>query len=134
MMTRRSQKSLPMLGPLEQAVLEQLWRVGECDVIEAHAAVASRTGTSVNTVGSSMERLYRKGLVWRHKVSHAYRYKPTLTRDDFVARRLIESAGGLESLASKGLLASFLDLVTDEDHKALDELEKLIAKKRQTKQ
>lgn len=129
-MAGRKYSPLPTLGPLEQAVLEYLWRAGESDVIGVHAAVSSRSGVSVNTVGSALERLHRKHLVRRDKVSHAYRYRAAMGRDDFLARRLVTGAGGLDSFARSGLLASFLDLVTEADRKALDELERLIAEKR----
>lgn len=118
------------LGELEVAVLEHLWRVGEADVAECHAAVGARRGISLNTVGSSLERLHRKGVAGRWKVSHAYRYRPALARDAFYARRALEAAGGKRALASEGLLAAFVDLVTDADAATLDQLEALIAQKR----
>jgi predicted transcriptional regulator len=120
----------PVLGELERAILRYLWRVGDADVVQAHAAVAVRRNISVNTVGSALERLYRKRLVSRWKVSHAFRYRPALDQESFVVRQFADSVGGLRALASRGLLASFLDLVTDADKDALDELESLIAKKR----
>ena len=126
----RSHKVLPVLGELERTILRYLWRAGDADVVQAHAAVAARRNISVNTVGSALERLYRKGLVSRWKVSHAFRYRPALNQENFVVRQLADSVGGLRALASSGLLASFLDLVTDADKDALDELERLIAKKR----
>lgn len=129
-MTRRLRGPLPRLGELEQAVLEHLWRAGESDVARAHGAVGERRGISVNTVGSALERLYRKGLASRVKISHAYRYTPALDRDAFRARRLAEAAGGTRALASEGLLAAFVDLVADTNSGALDRLENLIAEKR----
>jgi predicted transcriptional regulator len=126
-------QALPELGPLERAALEYLWESGEADVIGTHAALARRTGISVNTIGSALERLYKKGLLQRSKVSHAYVYKPALTRSAFFARQVLDSAGGFKSLADSGLLSSFLDVVADVDSKALDQLEELIAKKRQEK-
>ena len=123
-------RALPRLGKLEQAVLEHLWRTGESDVIEAHSAVGERRGISVNTVGSALERLYKKRLASRVKVSHAYRYSAALDRDAFRARRLTEVAGGVRALASEGLLAAFIDLVADTDGAALDRLENLITEKR----
>jgi predicted transcriptional regulator len=123
-------RALPRLGELEQRVLEHLWRAGESDVIEVHAAVGKRRGISVNTVGSALERLYKKRLASRVKVSHAYRYSATLDRDAFRARSLAEAAGGVRSLATEGLLAAFVDLVADVDGAALDRLEDLIAEKR----
>jgi len=120
----------PELGELERAVLEHLWQAGEADVIETHQAVGTRRGITVNTVGSALERLHRKGLVTRWKVSHAYRYQPTLDRESFVVRQTVDGAEGMRALTSRGLLASFLDLVADADDAALDELEELIARKR----
>ncbi len=123
-------RALPKLGKLEQAVLEHLWRAGESDVIEAHGAVGERRGISVNTVGSALERLYKKRLASRVKVSHAYRYSAALDRDAFRARRLTEVAGGVRALSSEGLLAAFIDLVADIDGAALDRLENLLTEKR----
>jgi len=127
-MVRRGR--LPKLGELEHAVLEHLWHSGEADVAETHAAVGARRRITMNTVGSALERLHRKGLVTRWKVSHAYRYKPMLDRDAHHVRRVIEAAGGMRALASGGLLAAFVDLVADTNEAALDELEQLIARKR----
>jgi predicted transcriptional regulator len=120
----------PRLGDLELAVLEHLWAGGESDVAAAHAAVGRPRGISLNTVGSSLERLHRKGLVERWKVSHAYRYRAALGRDAFRAQRVAEAAGGARQLTKAGLLAAFVDLVVDADAAALDQLEALIARKR----
>lgn len=124
--------SLPRLGELELAVLEHLWDAGEADVLETHAAVGKRRGISPNTVGSALERLFKKKLARRQKVSHAYRYRATLDREAFRARRLLDAAGGLRALAQDGLLAAFVDLVADSDRDALAELERLVRAKRGT--
>jgi predicted transcriptional regulator len=129
-MPSKKHKPLPELGKLERAVLEHLWQVGEADVIETHRAVGARRRITVNTIGSALERLHRKDLVTREKVSHAYRYQPKLERESFVVRQLVDGVGGTRALTSRGLLASFLDLVADTDEAALDELEELIARKR----
>src|SRR5262245_15349617 len=129
-MLSKKHSPLPELGKLERAVMEHLWRAGEADVVETHRAVGARRGITINTVGSALERLHRKGLVTRWKVSHAYRYQPTLDRENFVVRQMVDGAGGMRALASRGLLASFLDLIADADDAALDELEELIARKR----
>ncbi|MSP17849.1 MAG: BlaI/MecI/CopY family transcriptional regulator [Myxococcales bacterium] len=122
--------SLPALGELELALLEHLWRTGESDVTLAHTAIGKRRGITLNTIGSTLERLFKKGLVARTKVSHAYRYVPRMGRDEFAARRVLTAAGGMQSLAQTGLLSAFVDLVADVDDAALDRLEALIADKR----
>ncbi len=127
---RDSDSPLPKLGELELAALEHLWAVHEADVAETHAQIGLARGITVNTVGSALERLYRKGLVAREKVSHAYRYRPALEREDFRARRLIEAAGGLAALSDQGLLAAFVDVVADSDAAALDQLAALVRQKR----
>ena len=129
-MTRRK-VSLPQLGDLEVAVLEHLWDAGEADVLQTHAAVGKKRGITPNTVGSALERLFKKRLVRRHKVSHAFRYTPVLGRDEYAARRVLEAAGGLGALSSAGLLSAFVDLVADVDEEALERLEALIVERRQ---
>ena len=130
----RPRAALPPLGDLERAVLEHLWQAGEADVAGTHLAVGAPRGITANTVGSALERLHRKGLVRRDKVSHAFRYAPAVGRDQFTARRVVEAAGGLRALARAGLLAAFVDLVADVDAEALDRLEALIAEKRQERE
>ncbi len=130
-----SAPALPRLGDLELAVLELLWNdedaTGgrEADVHEVHAAIGKRRGISSNTVGSAMERLYKKRLLTRRKVSHAYRYQPAIDRETFRARKVMEAAGGLEALRKRSLLAAFVDLVADSDDDALAELDALVQAK-----
>ncbi len=121
---------LPVLGDLELAVLDYLWSCRESDVIEAHAQVGAPRGICANTVGSALERLHKKGLASREKVSHAYRYRPALEREEFQAKRLLEAAGDVKNLAQEGVLAAFVDLVADADASALDELERLVRRRR----
>lgn len=127
----KTPSKLPRLGELELAVLEHLWTEADADVHETHAAVGKRRGISPNTVGSALERLYKKGLLLREKVSHAYRYRAALDRETFRARKVVEAGGGLRALTKGGLLAAFVDLVADSDEAALLELERLIRMKRE---
>ncbi|MEC7522717.1 MAG: BlaI/MecI/CopY family transcriptional regulator [Myxococcota bacterium] len=121
---------LPVLGELELAVLEHLWVESESDVAEAHAAVGKPRDITLNTVGSALERLHRKGLVERWKVSHAFRYRATLDRESFHARRMVEAAGGASALADTGLLAAFLDAVAEADASTLDRLEEALRRRK----
>lgn len=124
-------RKLPRLGELELAALEHLWSVPDADVHEVHAAVGKRRGISPNTVGSALERLHKKGLLRREKVSHAYRYQASLDREAFRARRVVEAVGGLRALGETGMLAAFVELVADSDERALVELERLVRLKRE---
>ena len=90
----------------------------------------ARRGRDFNTVGSTLERLHRKGLAQREKVSHAYRYTAVIDENAFRAQRVLEAAGGVAALKRDGTLAAFVDLVADVDAEALDRLEALIAARR----
>lgn len=127
----KTPSKLPPLGDLELAVLDFLWEAGDGNVQETHARVGKTRTTSPNTVGSALERLYKKGLLSREKVSHSYRYRPSLDRDTFQARKVVEAAGGLRALREKGVLAAFVDLVADSDGAALSELERLVKMKKE---
>lgn len=111
-------------------MLEHLFDVRDADVVETHAAVGAPRAITPNTVHSALERLCRKGLAERWKVSHAYRYRAALDRDAFRARRLVAAAGGLSALRRTGLLAAFVDLVSASDARSLERLERLVAAKR----
>lgn len=138
-MSRRSKSStppespgpLPRLGELELAVLEHLWQVPEDDVAGAHAATGKPRGITLNTVGSALERLFRKRLVARRKVSHAYRYSARIGREELAARRALDAAGGIAALSGTAWLSAFVALVADADEAALDRLEALIAEQRE---
>jgi predicted transcriptional regulator len=130
---RKRPRSLPALGDLEMEVMRHLWDAGEADVSGTHAAIGKARGITPNTIGSALERLFRKGLLDRRKLSHAYRYGPRLGREDFAARRVLDAAGNLGALADTGLLSAFVDLVADVDEEGLDRLEALIAEKREAR-
>ena len=127
---RSKSDNLPKLGQLELSALEHLWKSGEADVGETHLAVGAPRGITLNTVGSALERLYRKGLAKRRKLSHAFRYSAAIARDEFMVRRLRDATSDLETLGSAGLLSAFIDLVADADERALDRLESLVAEKK----
>lgn len=130
----RRQPDLPHLGELELAVLHHFWAIegADADVQEVHAAIGRARGITVNTVGSAVERMYRKGVLRREKISHAFRYRPVLDQEAFRARKVVEAAGGLQALGKSGLLAAFVDLVADADRDALAHLEQLVRSKRAT--
>lgn len=124
---------LPPLGDLELQVLDHLWTVGEADVTETHAVIGRPRGNSVNTVGSALERLHRKGLVQRTKVSHAYRYRAAIEREAFHARRMVDAVGGAQALADLGVLTAFVDVIAETDQTSLDQLSALIAERKRKK-
>ena len=121
---------LARLGDLEIAVLEHVWATGPCDVKAVHRTVGSRRRITLNTVQSTMERLFRKGLLAREKVSHAYVYSPSHTREELGARMVEDVVSRLLKGEAVPTLEAFVDLAARTDEANLDRLERLIAERR----
>ena len=72
------------LGPREAALLGALWRHGESTVNELYEKEPSTT-VCVNTVHSTLERLYRKGFVNRSRQGgRSYKYWPVFQKSELV--------------------------------------------------
>lgn len=76
-----------VLGDLESIVLRQLWETGKpISVKDFQAIVTERRPVAVTTVATTLDRLYRKGLVSRGLVREGgphYLYKPRMTEEEF---------------------------------------------------
>ncbi len=120
----------PWLGDLEVAVLEHIWGVGSSDVKQAHAAIGRDRKISLNTVQSALERLFRKNLLQRKKVSHAFIYSAAVTRDELMASLIDDVVRSVSNGSSDSMLAAFVDIAERADQDNLLRLEKLIAERR----
>lgn len=120
----------PALGPLELAVLEHLWTVGVADVSRVHVTLGRARDVGLNTIGSTLQRLHRKGLVRRSKVARAYHYRCAMTRGAFFAQRMLAVVGGAHALSDSALLVSLVDAIAAADPSVLDRLSSLIAARR----
>jgi predicted transcriptional regulator len=76
-----------VLGDLESTVLRRLWETGKpISVKDFQAIVTERRPVAVTTVATTLDRLYRKGLVSRGLVREGgphYLYKPRMTEEEF---------------------------------------------------
>jgi predicted transcriptional regulator len=122
------------LGELEVAVCNALWDAGEADVRALHERIGVSRGIASNTIQSAMERLYRKGVLRRRKLSHAFLYAPALTRAEFAAGVLDGVSATLGSGGAQPLMAAFVERASDIDPTALDQLEALVKRARARQQ
>lgn len=129
-MTRERRTMPARLGDLEAAVMQYVWSEGGADVKQVHNALGVRRGITLNTVQSAMERLYRKGLLQREKVSHAYVYSPGCSREEYGGRVVENLLSGLMRGASDSMLSAFVDFAARSGQETLERLESLIDERR----
>lgn len=120
----------PYLGELEIAVMEHLWTVEAADAKALHRQLGTPRDISVNTIQSTAERLFKKGLLSREKVSHAYVYAPAVTRENLMAEMIDNVVGKLSGGSTEAMLSTFVDLADRVEVNTLDRLEALIAERR----
>ena len=121
------------LGPLELQVLECLWRrAHEASVRELQADFP---GTAYTTLMTTLDRLFKKGLLGRTRRGKAYWYVTRYTRtglQDHLAKgaiaRLLASSPGRGAV--RPILSTFVEAVGRQDTLLLDELEALIRAER----
>jgi predicted transcriptional regulator len=119
------------LGRLESDLMQILWSRGESNVRD----VVQQLGRPLayTTVMTTLDRLFKKGLLDRRMPDRAFLYSARFSREEWERRRVENILAGFlaEPHASRELLlSSFLDAVGEHDAVLLDELEKKIRRKR----
>jgi predicted transcriptional regulator len=119
------------LGHLEAEVMEIVWARGQRRVQEVMEAL--KRPLAYTTVMTTLDRLFKKGLLGRAKQDRAYVYSVRLSRAEWERRRASDLVAGY--LSGRGparelLLSCFLEAVGEHDALLLDELEKEIRKRR----
>jgi len=90
-------RSREMPAPLELQCLKVLWLRGEASVAEVQRELEPRRKLAYTTVMTLLDRLLRKGVVTRRKVSRAFVYAPAVSRET------------LRGIAVRELLDNFFD-------------------------
>ena len=119
------------LGTLEARVMNVVWTRGESSVRDVCEEI--ERPLAYTTVMTTLERLFKKGLLIRCKSGRAFLYSPAMDRDEWERRR----AGGLVAAFLEGrngsrelLLSSLLDAISNHDAALLHELERKIRRRR----
>jgi len=118
------------LGELEKLVLNYLWREREADAKQVYRYFEPRRGGSLNTVQSTLDRLYKKGLLAREKCGHAFIYRPAVKRKALLGSLIQTITEELAKNDADAVLEAFVDVSVKLDQKSLTRLERLIATKR----
>jgi predicted transcriptional regulator len=73
-------------GELEAAIMDRVWLSSKPVLVrEIWADLRPKREPAYNTVLTVMEILYRKGWLAREKDGRAFRYRATVTREDYTA-------------------------------------------------
>jgi predicted transcriptional regulator len=118
------------LGPLEQSMLDALWARGSATVREL--VEGGYQELAYTTVMTTLDRLFKKGLLTRSEEGRAFRYAPRLSREELHR----EAAGHalrqlLDASPAASLPLSFLvEILGERDVQLLDDLRKLVESKR----
>jgi predicted transcriptional regulator len=119
------------LGSLERRVLEIVWDSGEVTVRDVHARLEGQV--AYTTVMTTLDRLFKKGLLARSKRARAFAYSAVATREELDAIVASDVVSGLLSndwSAPIPFLSNLVDEVGRRDRALLDELERLVRTKR----
>jgi predicted transcriptional regulator len=119
------------LGSLEREVMAVVWRHDELSVRDVCVHLGSTV--AYTTVMTTMDRLFKKGLLARRKLGRAFLYRAAATRKELegaVAAELVQSLLHRVDREPMPILSSLVDAVSDRDRALLDELERLIREKR----
>ena len=114
------------LGELEKQILQYFWDSGLADAKQVHAHFEKHRGGSLNTIQSTLDRLFKKKLLTREKVGYAFKYQSGIERNAFIAQLINDIASDFNPGDENPLLAAFTSLSTGLNDNQLDELERLI--------
>jgi predicted transcriptional regulator len=123
----------PEIGRLELDILKQFWSAAaELDARMVLERLSGRT-ISLSTVQATLERLHRKGLLSREKVSRAYLYRTAVSREQLISMLIGDVARRLAENELEPVISGFIDFVGETDPAQLDQLE-LGAKRRRNRE
>lgn len=119
----------PILGDLELATLDHLWTHGDQDAKQVHDAIGRGRHITLNTIQSTLKRLFEKGFLEREKISHAHVYSPRISRADFHRGALQDVVDRLMGGQSDAMLSAFIGMAEDIGPEQLERLERLVSER-----
>jgi len=128
--TRRNEPFEALLGPLEQDVMEVVWRLGDATVRDVHGELADTRTIAYTTVMTTMTRLATKGLLKRDTASLAHHYRPAVSRERYARSAVGDVLSWLLERYPEPAIAYLADVVDDVDGVTLEELRAAVERRR----
>jgi predicted transcriptional regulator len=118
-------------GPLEIRVLEALWARPSPSCVRD--IQPDFPGVAYTTLMTTLDRLFRKGTLVRHKTGRAFFYRPKATQQQLIS----ELAGStfatllpVDAETMRPIMSMFVDTIGERDQRLLAELEELVRARR----
>ena len=122
-------------GELESAIMDVIWSQDRpCLVREVRERLHYGRPVAYTTVMTTLDRLYKKGLLSRRKSDRAFNYSPRVSRRDWEHNRAAQFFAGFFAAPEPShelLVSCLVDAAGQQDERLLDELERKIRLKRE---
>lgn len=108
-----------------------LWQGGEKSVRDVQETFAGEL--AYTTLMTTLDRLFRKGLLARRKEGRAYLYSARVSHGELrqgAARGLLSRLLGKDRESARPILSSIVESVSERDRELLDDLERLVQDRR----
>jgi len=125
--TANANHALPSLGHLEAGVMEVLWTHGESSVRDVVDRL--ERPLAYTTIMTTLDRLFKKGLLARRREARAFIYSAQLSREEWERGRAGELVAGFLAVPQPRhdlLVSCLVDAVGRHDQELLADLEKKI--------
>lgn len=119
------------LGKLERAVMEEVWLNGKVSAGDVYRSFGEKI--AYTTVMTTLDRLFKKGLLSRRRIGRPFHYSPRVSREEFgrgVAEDVIADLLDSDKGGAEPLLACIVETVSERDRELLDKLYYLVQEKR----
>lgn len=118
------------LGPLETKVLEALWGNGRAMTVRQ--VLAAFPELAYTTLMTTLDRLYRKGILIRRRRGRAFVYEPRCSREQMLNEAASNQFTDLLAApcARSAILSMLVHCVGRKDAALLDELDALVQAER----
>ncbi|HPZ07226.1 MAG TPA: BlaI/MecI/CopY family transcriptional regulator [Candidatus Eremiobacteraeota bacterium] len=103
------------LGFLEADIMEIIWEKGKLSVREVFEIIKNKRDIAYTTVMTTMDRLYKKGILSRKKIVKGYTYWPKVTEKRLEKHIIRETLKGLFSDMKEPVMSYFANSEEPED-------------------
>lgn len=104
----------PALGPREIEVLKIFWRFGELSAQQVLEQISDQS-LALSTMQSTLERLYKKQLLTRHKQGRAYFYSAVVSQAVIIGQILQDVSEQLSDGELAPMISGFINFVEEEE-------------------